>query len=55
MADQQTTKSKQDVELSSNSVEQEDEEPIIWTEQEETAIRRKTDRHLMPLLWALFM
>lgn len=53
MADHQT--SKQDAENSSSSVEQQDGEPVVWTEQEETSIRRKTDRHLMPLLWALFM
>ncbi|ORY90816.1 major facilitator superfamily domain-containing protein [Leucosporidium creatinivorum] len=55
MTDQHASTTKQDAEKSSGSVEQQDEEPIVWTRQEETAIRRKTDRHLMPLLWALFM
>lgn len=52
MADHQT--SKQDTGNSSSSIDQ-DGEPVVWTEQEETNLRRKTDRHLMPLLWALFM
>jgi hypothetical protein len=47
--------SKQDAENSSIGAEQQDGEPTVWTEQEEKRIRRKTDRHLMPLLWALFM
>lgn len=50
MTDRPSSKTELDVEQAST-----EQAPLEWSAEEERAIVRKQDLHLMPLLWALFM